>query len=193
MDVLVAQGTDAGGHTGSVGTMPLLQRVLPMGQAAGKPVLAAGGIATGEAVAGVLAMGAAGAWIGTRFCATAESLGTEAAKRQILEADETATVHTRVFDLVQGIPWPEEFPGRAIRNAFSERWHGKEAELAAERGSVSVDFEEARGDYSEDFVYAGQAAGLVEDLPSAGELVERLMAGAEDRLRACQALVQVSS
>ena len=193
VDVLVAQGTDAGGHTGSVGTMPLLQRVLPMGQAAGKPVLAAGGIATGEAVAGVLAMGAAGAWIGTRFCATAESLGTEAAKRQILEADETATVHTRVFDLVQGIPWPEEFPGRAIRNAFSERWHGREAELAAERGSVSADFEEARGDYSEDFVYAGQAAGLVEDLPSAGELVERLMAGAEDRLRACQALVQVSS
>src|SRR3712207_1595365 len=69
VDFLVAQGTDAGGHTGSVGTMPLLQRVLEVGEAAGLPVLAAGGLATGKAVAGVLAMGAAGAWVGTRFCA----------------------------------------------------------------------------------------------------------------------------
>ena len=62
-DFLVAQGTDAGGHTGSVGTMPLLQRVLEVGEETGLPVLAAGGLATGRAVAGVLAMGAAGAWV----------------------------------------------------------------------------------------------------------------------------------
>ncbi len=64
VDILVAQGTDAGGHTGSVGTMPLLQRVLEIGDEAGIPVVAAGGIATGRGIAGVLAMGAAGAWIG---------------------------------------------------------------------------------------------------------------------------------
>jgi nitronate monooxygenase len=189
VDVLVAQGTDAGGHTGRVGTMPLLQKVLEIGERAGRPVLAAGGIGTGRAVASVLAMGASGAWIGTRFCATAESTGTEEAKRLILDADETATVHTRVFDLVQGIPWPEEFPGRAIRNSFSDRWHGREAQLEERRSSVSSEFEAARGDYAEDFVYAGQAAGLVEDLPTAEDLVGRLMAEAEARLGACGALL----
>ena len=89
-------------------------------------VLAAGGLATGRAVAGVLAMGATGAWVGTRFCATVESAGTEEAKQCILQADETQTIHTHVFDIVQNFPWPEEFPGRAISNAFSERWHGRE-------------------------------------------------------------------
>ncbi len=189
VDVLVAQGTDAGGHTGRVGTMPLLQRILEIGERAGRPVLAAGGIGTGRGIAGVLAMGASGAWIGTRFCATTESTGTEEAKRLILEADETATVHTRVFDLVQDIPWPEEFAGRAIRNSFSERWHGREAQLEEQRSSVGPAFEATRGDYAEDFVYAGQAAGLVGDIPSAGELVDRLMAETEARLEACNALL----
>lgn len=193
VDVLVAQGTDAGGHTGRVGTMPLLQKVLEIGERTGIPVLAAGGIGTGRGIAGVLAMGASGAWIGTRFCATRESAGTDEAKRLILESDETATVHTRVFDLVQGIPWPEEFPGRAIRNSFSDRWHGREAQLEEQRSSVSAEFESTRGDYAEDFVYAGQAAGLVEDLPAAGELVDRLMAEAEARLKACNALLGETS
>lgn len=187
VDVLVAQGTDAGGHTGRVGTLPLLQKVLEVGE--GRPVLAAGGIGTGRGVAGVLAMGASGAWIGTRFCATRESSGTDEAKRLILEAEETATVHTRVFDLVQNIPWPEEFAGRAIRNHFSDRWHGRERQLLEQRSGVAADFEASRGDYAQDFVYAGQAAGLVQDVPPAGELVDRLMAEAEDRLRGCGALL----
>ncbi len=193
VDVLVAQGTDAGGHTGEVGTLPLLQRVLEIGERAETPVLAAGGIGTGRGIAGVLAMGASGAWIGTRFCATAESTGTGEAKRLILEADEHATVYTRVFDLVQDIPWPEEFGGRAIRNSFSDRWQGRETQLEAQRSSVCPAFEAARGDYAEDFVYAGQAAGLVEDIPPAGELVERLMAETEERLAACNALFRGTS
>lgn len=193
VDVLVAQGTDAGGHTGRVGTMPLLQRILPIGERAGIPVLAAGGIGTGRGVAGALAMGASGAWIGTRFCATRESTGTDKAKRLILEAGETDTVLTRVFDLVQEIPWPEEFAGRAIRNSFSDRWHGNETRLEEERPAVGERFEASRGDYAEDFVYSGQAAGLVDDVPPAGELVGRLVAEAEERLRACGALVSAEN
>ena len=191
-DFLVAQGTDAGGHTGSVGTMPLLQKVLEIGEATGLPVLGAGGLATGRALAGVLAMGAVGAWVGTRFCATEESMGSEGAKRRILEADETQTVHTHVFDIVQGFPWPEEFPGRALTNAFTERWHGKEEELEARLAALRGNFKEAQrsGDYSEAVVYAGQAAGLVRDLPSAKELVERLSTEAEAYLRErCTALL----
>jgi nitronate monooxygenase len=165
-DFVVAQGTDAGGHTGSVGTLPLLEAVLA---AVGDvPVLAAGGIASGRGLAGVLAMGAAGAWIGTRFYATREALGGDAKKRQILAARETDTVHTRVYDIALEIPWPEEFPGRALRSDFTDRWHGHEDELTPQQV---------------DYVYAGAAAGAIDDVPPAGELVERLAAEAEALLR----------
>ncbi len=185
VDILVAQGTDAGGHTGSVGTMPLLQQVLEIGDNAGIPVLAAGGIATGRGIAGVLAMGAAGAWVGTRFCATKESLGSESAKQRLLESDESGTIHTRVFDLAQGIPWPEEFLGRALRNDFTDRWHGREDELEESPSEAADGLREAgrRGDFSESYIYAGQAVGMISDVPSAGDLVERLVGEAEDRLR----------
>ncbi|HZQ38278.1 MAG TPA: nitronate monooxygenase, partial [Dehalococcoidia bacterium] len=179
------QGTEAGGHTGAVGTLPLLQVVLPIGEAAGLPVLAAGGIGTGRGVAGVLAMGAAGAWVGTRFAATVEALGSETAKRTILAADETQTVHTHVFDIVQRVPWPEPFPGRALRNDFTARWHGRERALEQQLDAVQPAFEaaRARGDYAEAHIYAGQASGSIEDLPRAGELVQRLMAETEATLR----------
>jgi nitronate monooxygenase len=124
-----------------------------------------------------------------------ESSGTEGAKQCILEADETQTIHTHVFDVVQEFPWPEEFPGRAISNAFSERWHGREEELLAGLATIRTDFEEAQrsGDYSKANVYAGQAVGLVRDLPSAGELVERLSVGAEASLsERCAALLGTS-
>lgn len=187
VQVLVAQGTDAGGHTGEVGTLPLMQKVLRIGEASNLPVLAAGGIATGVGIAGVLAMGAAGAWIGTRFAATEEALGSDEAKRRILEADETSTVHTRVFDITQGIPWPEEFPGRALRNAFTEKWHGRERELEENLPAARAELDEARerGDYSQMYVYAGQAAGMVEEVPPAGELVKKLAEDAERQLRRC--------
>ena len=182
VDALVAQGSEAGGHSGAgVATLPLLQVVLEIGDAAGLPVLAAGGIATGRAVAGVLAMGAAGAWIGTRFAATREALGRPAAKQRMIDADETDTVLTSVFDIAQDIPWPPQFPGRALRNAFAERWHGREHELRAQRQAAQAGLEEARTaeDFSEMYVYAGQASGLVLDVPPAAELVARLASDAE--------------
>lgn len=194
VDVLVAQGTDAGGHTGPVGTMVLLQKVVEIGEEAGIPVVAAGGIATGRAVAGALAMGASGAWIGTRFCATRESLGDEEAKKRILRSSETDTVHTRVFDIAQEIPWPEEFPGRALRNAFTDRWHGREDSLLANLPEASEGLRAARerGDFSENYVYAGQSVGLVSDVPAAGELVERISSEAETRLRLSASLLDAS-
>lgn len=190
-DLLVAQGTDAGGHTGSVGTMPILQLVLELGDRAGLLVLAAGGIATGRGIAGALAMGAAAAWLGTRFVATVEAMGTDAAKQAILQRTEQDTVLTHVFDIVQDVPWPEPFPGRALRNAFTDRWHGREEDLLASIEGTRPAFQEAgrRGDYDEFVIYAGQAVGLVHDLPPAAELVERLMREAEASLRQMATLV----
>jgi nitronate monooxygenase len=185
VDVLVAQGTEAGGHTGAVGTLPLLDVVLRVGDRSGLPVLAAGGIASGRALAGVLAMGAAGGWVGTRFAASAQALGTDAAKRRIVAAGEADTVHTRVFDLAQGIPWPRRYPGRALRNAFTDRWHGREDDLAADRSGPAADLAAAAGrdDYDTMYVYAGQASGLVDAVEDAGELVTRMAREAEEHLR----------
>lgn len=166
-DFVVAQGTDAGGHTGAVPTLPLLEAVLPV---ADVPVLAAGGIASGRGLAGVLAMGCAGAWIGTRFFASREALGDEARKQRIVDARENDTVHTRVFDLAQGLAWPAEFPGRALRDDFTARWHGHEDDVPTEG-------------YEGGHVYAGAAAGAIYDVPPAGELVERIATDAEARLR----------
>jgi nitronate monooxygenase len=168
VDFVVAQGTDAGGHTGSVGTLPLLEAVLAALD--GVPVLAAGGIASGRGLAGVLAMGAAGVWIGTRFAATREALGSEERKRRLVEARETDTVHTRVFDIAQNLAWPPAFPGRALRDEFTDRWHGREGEVPTEG-------------YEGGHVYAGEAVGAIDDVPAAAELVERISSEAEELLR----------
>jgi nitronate monooxygenase len=184
VDAIVAQGTDAGGHTGQVGTLPLLQLAVALAAPSQTPVIAAGGIATGLGLAAVLAGGAQAGWIGTRFAATQEALGSAAAKARIVAAGEDETVLTRVFDVAEDRPWPERFPGRALRNAFTERWHGHEEELAADRDSAGAQIAAARerDDYDTAGIYAGQAAGLIDDVPGAGELVERLAADAERAL-----------
>lgn len=185
VDALVAQGTEAGGHTGSVGTLPLLQRVLQIAAPTGIPVIAAGGIASGAGIAGVLAMGADGVWIGTRFVATDESLASQAVKLQIEEASEADTIHTHVFDIVQNFDWPDDFPGRALRNDFTERWHGRENELRDRLSEAATEFDAAKraGDQSKAAVYAGQAVGLIGKSLPAAAVVEQLMSDTESVLR----------
>ena len=110
VDLIVAQGTEAGGHvTGQVSTLPLLQAVLDVVQV---PVLAAGGIASPRGVAAALAAGAEGVWVGTTLLASPECENTEDARMRILQAQETDTVLTRAFDVAQGLAWPPQYPGR---------------------------------------------------------------------------------
>lgn len=182
-DVIVAQGTEAGGHTGHVATLPLLQAAAPLAELAGTPLVGAGGIGTGAGIAAVLAAGAAGAWVGTRFAATAEALGSPRAKARILAAESGETVHTRAYDLAAGLGWPAEYPGRALRSEFTDRWHGREAELAKDPAAAAAELAPAKGGPDPRPVYAGMAAGLVDDLPAAGNLVARLAADAETALR----------
>jgi nitronate monooxygenase len=187
VDILVAQGTEAGGHTGNVGTLPLLQIVLEM---TSKPVIAAGGIATGRGVAAVLAAGAAGAWIGTPFLVASESRSPKPAQERILASDETQTIKTHVFDRLQEKPWPDEFGGRALRNPFAERWDGHEDDLMQSAQAVA-EFKEAKAarDYTRAHIYAGQSVGMVGQVEGAAHIVERLAHGAAERLAACSALL----
>jgi nitronate monooxygenase len=169
IDVVVARGSEGGGHgRGEVAALPLLQAVL---DAVDVPVLAAGGIATARGLAAVLAAGAAGALVGTAFLACPEGQNPPAARAAIVDAGETDTIYTTVLDVGRGIPWPSEYGGRALRNAFAEKWHGREPELRADGARAQ-----------EPVVWAGQAVGLVRTERPAADVVAEL-AGAEGLLR----------
>ena len=182
VDVLIAQGTEAGGHTGGVGTLPLLQIVLEMTD---RPVVAAGGIASGRGLAAVLAAGAAAAWVGTPFLLAEEARNSRAARDRIIQSDETQTIYTRVFDRVQAKPWPHEFGGRALRNTYAERWTGHEDAL--ERGADAIDaFLRAKDaeDYDTANIYAGQSVGLLDEVRPAASIVASFTTQAESLLGA---------
>jgi len=117
-DILVAQGNEAGGHTGRLGTLPFLVQVLDM--AGRTPVIASGGIATGRALAAVLAAGGEGAWIGTPLLATHEAVGvSEAHKKCIVESDGQDTVYTEVYDIMYELKFPAGIAGRARINRIT--------------------------------------------------------------------------
>lgn len=181
IDVLIAQGTEAGGHTGDVSTLTMLQIALSISD---KPVLAAGGIATPQGLAGVLAAGAAGAWIGTPFLLAREANVSEAAREKIMAADETQTVLTTLFDRLQGYPWPERFKGRALRNQLTDQWQGRE-DAASANAKVIQQLAQAKkdGDFRLAYIYAGQSVGLLSEQCSAGDIVRSLGEGAEEVLR----------
>jgi nitronate monooxygenase len=137
VDVLVARGAEGGGHgEPQIGTLPLLTTVLDHVTV---PVLAAGGIATGRGLAAVLAAGAAGAWLGTAFAASAESLNSETTRQALLAALDTDTVLTREFDLAAGYAWPPHLPERVLRNEVTSINAGQGvAALTAVRPSGAI-------------------------------------------------------
>ncbi len=183
-DLIVAQGTEAGGHGGQRSTLALVPAVVDA--VAPTPVLAAGGIADGRGLAAALMLGAQGALIGTRFYATPEALGHDNAKRRIVEAGGHETLRTRVFDIVRGYEWPAGFTGRALRNRFMQRWQRDEAGLAADVGTQRAAFHAAAaaGDFETAMVWAGEAVDLIDAVESAATLVERISAQAEVQLQA---------
>ncbi len=169
-DAVVAEGFEAGGHNGvdMITTMALIPQVADAVQI---PVLAAGGIADGRQIAAAILLGADGVQIGTRFAATVESSAHDNYKQAVVNASDRDTV----FHLKQ------IGPARMVRNAWTERI------AAAEQRGASV--EELRellgtkrerlgifeGDLDEGQVEAGQGSGLIRDIPSAADLVHRLV------------------
>lgn len=177
-DVIIAQGRDAGGHSGTTrGTMGLVPAVVDA--VAPIPVVAAGGIADGRGLAAALALGASGVSMGTRFTACRESLWNNAMKQATLSAGGDDTAQTRVFDIVRGALWPAIYPGRALRNAFSQQWHGREDELASDQAAQEQSYLGTdENDFSTRVVWAGEGVDLVKDIPTAAEIIERTVAEA---------------
>lgn len=190
-DLVVAQGTEAGGHgTSHRALFPLVPAIV---DAVGPvPVAAAGGIADGRQLAAALPLGAAGIVVGTRFYAAQEALGHANAKARIVAAGGDDTVRTEVFDIIREIDWPSPYTGRAIANAFTARWHGREAALKAALAEELPTYVAARdaGDVGTSVVFAGEGLDLIRDLPAAAEIVERLVREAESAITAAAGLVE---
>jgi nitronate monooxygenase len=189
-DVIIAQGRDAGGHSGMTrGTIGLVPAVV---DAVGSsiPVVAAGGIADGRGLAAALSLGAAGVSMGTRFTATRESLWDQAMKEKAVASGGDQTAQTRVFDIVRGAAWPAIYPGRALRNDFFGQWHGKEEALAAEQKTAEAAYLATAGDdFAQRVVWTGEGVDLVRDIPSARDVIERIVDEAAAVLRARAAMV----
>jgi nitronate monooxygenase len=181
-DIIIAQGAEAGGHGAQRGTLPLVPAIVDAVKAAGSDalVVAAGGIADGRGLAAALMLGADGVLIGTRFHASEESLVSAAAKAKITAGSGDATVRTNVFDIGLESPWPIYFTGRGLANRFSQTWHGREAELAAdEAAKARYKAANAANDLETTVVWAGEAIDLIDQVEPAGAIVERIAAEAE--------------
>ncbi len=175
VDAIIAQGSEAGGHVGTVTTMVLVPEVV---DAVRTPVLAAGGISDGRGVAASLMLGAQGAWIGTRFIATEEATTHENHKRGILEAGENGTVVSRTYT---------GKPSRILRNEYTERWKGHEDEVLPmpwQRIWVEklVTPARAAGMVHLANFPTGQVAGRITDLPPAAKVVQQMVAEAQEAL-----------
>jgi len=178
-DVIVAQGTEAGGHGMSEPLFTLLPQVVDA--CPNKPVVAAGGIADGRGLAAAILLGAEGVLMGTRFYASQEANGHPEAKRRIVEAGSGQTVRSIIFDLSRQMRWPPQYTGRLLRNRHAETWLGREDELASRMDEVGPQYAAARerGDFDVAGVIAGDACALIHDIPSAAEIVERIIRDAE--------------
>ena len=189
-DIVIAQGTEAGGHTGTVATMPLVPQVV---DAVGDrvPVVAAGGIYDGRGLAAALALGADGVWVGTRFIATPEAHAVSGYKEALVAGHEDDTVITRAYT---------GKTLRALRNGYTRYFeeHADElqpfpAQIGRSLGDGAMHLgappDTAAIDPDRECYAAGQGTGGIEEVVPAGELVARFVREAERALGASRSFV----
>jgi len=182
-DILIAQGTEAGGHGASRTTIDIVPAIVDL--AAGRvPVAAAGGIGDGRGLAAMMMLGASGVLLGTRFYASQECDGPEEAKRRICAATSGNSVRGIIFDLSRNNVWPAPFTGRCLINDHARRWMGREVELMQNVQTVAAEYAAAKaaGNFDIAAVIAGEAVGLIHDIPPAAEIVDRIVIEADQIL-----------
>jgi nitronate monooxygenase len=175
-DILVAQGTEAGGHGASRTTLDIVPAIVDL--AAGRvPVAAAGGIGDGRGLAAMMMLGATGVLLGTRFYASVECDGPEEAKKRICATSSGQSIRSIIFDLSRNNVWPAPFTGRCLINDHARRWMGREVELMQNLKAVAADYAAAKaaGNFDVAAVIAGEAVGLIHDIPPAAEIVDRMV------------------
>jgi nitronate monooxygenase len=182
-DILIAQGTEAGGHGASRTTIDIVPAIVDL--AAGRvPVAAAGGIGDGRGLAAMMMLGASGVLLGTRFYASQECDGAEEAKRRICAATSGNSVRSIIFDLSRNNVWPAPFNGRCLINDHARRWMGHEVEMLQNVSAVAAEYAAAKAADNFDIaaVIAGEAVGLIHDIPPAAEIIDRIVTEADQIL-----------
>ncbi len=186
-DAVVAQGTEAGGHTGKVAAMALVPQIV---DAVEIPVLAAGSIVDGRGMAAALALGAQGVWMGTRFIASQEARAADSYRKAIVEAGSADTVVTRCYS---------GKPMRVIANPYVESWEQRADEIqpfpaqaahSYQEGVMSLSlesYEEMTPERS--CMPAGQGCGAIDEILPAGEIVRRVVAEARETIDRLGAVV----
>lgn len=179
-DAVICQGGEGGGHTGLVGTLPLVAQAV---EAVKIPVVAAGGLYDGRGLAASLALGAQGVWMGTRFIASQEAHAGELYRRAVIEATDEDTIRTRCYS---------GKPMRVRKNGYVDDWEARPTDIQPfpQQAMISVQNQAMGGiggqieglDPDKSCFAMGQSAGGVHDAPPAGEIVARLVAEAEAAL-----------
>jgi nitronate monooxygenase/enoyl-[acyl-carrier protein] reductase II len=184
-DVIIAQGEEAGGFGGGIGSMALIPQVVDA--VAPVPVAAAGGIVDGRGLAAALMLGAAGVNIGTRFVAAEETEVAEEWKRQIVEARSEDTVRVlfaeQVFPPVGTGGYEGKTP-RVLRTEWVDRYNADPQAVIPERERLAAELVEAvKGGRGHELVpFTGQTAGMIDSVRPAGEIVVEMVAAAEELL-----------
>lgn len=192
-DIIVAQGSEAGGHGEVRATLTLVPEIADvlMREQSDALLCAAGGIADGRGLAASLALGADGVVVGSRFWASEEALVHPNMLTRACEADGDSTIRTSAPDIARRRDWPSRYTARVIRNDFTDRWHERPKALAS---AVDVESERyaaawAEGDTDIANAFVGEGAGLIHSIRPAVDILEALVGEAEQALRRNAALI----
>jgi nitronate monooxygenase len=188
-DIVVAQGSEAGGHGERRATLTLVPEVADLIAAKSPATLlcAAGGIADGRGLAAALMLGADGVLVGSRLWASNEANVSPRMHAAALAATGDDTIRSQVMDLARKLDWPARYSARVLRNAYIERWHGREAELAAVADEEAAIYRKAwaEGDPEGSNTFVGEVAGLIHAIEPVAVIIERMVGEAERRISTC--------
>lgn len=186
-DVIVAQGAEAGGHGERRATFTLVPEVADLIAARSPNTLlcAAGGIGDGRGLAAALMLGADGVLVGSRLWASKEANVSSRMHCVALAATGDDTIRSQVMDLARKLDWPTRFSARVLKNRFTERWHGREAELLAVADEEAAKYREAwsEGDPDNSNTFVGEVVGLIHDVEPAGPIIERMVREAKSSMQ----------
>lgn len=194
VDIIVAQGTEGGGHGGTRATLTLVPELADLiAERAPQTLLcAAGGIADGRGLAAALMLGADGVVVGTRFWASSDALVHPNLHKAALAAHGDDTVRQSVLDIVRERAWPARYTGRVLKNDFVGEWLGRENELRDAQAEQVARYREASkaGDTKIAATIVGEAIGLIEAIEPAAVILERMVAEAEQLLVGAQRYIK---
>jgi len=186
--IIVAQGSEAGGHGESRATMTIVPEVADMLTRRAPDVLlcAAGGIADGRGLAAALMLGADGVLVGSRLWASEEALVHPNMHKAAIEATGDDTINSSVMDIARHLDWPENYKARVLKNAFTERWHDDIDGLLANADAEADKWRAAwaAGEVDTANTFVGEGTGMIDAVLPAGQIVEEMVREAEERLSA---------